>query len=443
MSLDSIVQVTIGSTTVNVTAAGFGLPLICSANATFPQRYRTYTDLAGVVTDGFATTSPEYLMATQLKSQSPAGPTFAIGRLENKPTQVYTVEIATLVADTDYSIIVEGEGVTTTTVTVDSASLTDTALATALASGIDAVTGANFTAASGATTTVTATGDAAGNWFSLEVVGVSGNMEIQQTQVDPGYSADLTAIANENNDWYFILNPYDSEPIINGIAAYAEANSKIYFASTNDSRSGNDALGGADPLDDLKTSAYDRSTGIYHPSPAGFAGASWCGGGAAKDPGSLNWNFMQLSALAATDVTSTHKTNIEAKYGNFYTTIAGLNVTQGGGKVGSGEYIDVIRGDDWVVARIQEGIYAKLVALDKIPYTDAGIAIVQNEVESVMKQAVRMGIYAASPAPVVTVPRVIDVVTADKASRTLRDVNFTATRAGAVNSVIVTGVVSV
>lgn len=441
MSLESLVNVSISSTSVNVQQAGFGLPMVLSANASFPERFRTYTDLAGLVTDGFATDSPEYLAAASMLAQSPSPGTFAVGRMANKPVQVYTIDISTLTADTDYSVTCAGEGVTTTTVTVDSASLTDFALATALAAEIDGVTGANYSASS-VGSLITVSGTAAGDFFSMEISDLN-RMEMQQVGLDPGVTADLTAISDENDSYYFILNPYNSEAMINSVAAYAESADKIFVAGSNDSRSATLAVGGGDPFDDLKTNAYARTAGLYHPSPIEFADAAFVGKNAPKDPGSITWNYKTLAGIPAVPLTSTHITNLKAKYANFYRTVAGVNITDGGGKVGANEYIDVVRGKDWITARIAEAIFARLAGSDKIPFTNAGVAVVQSEVSSVLSLAVDRGILSDDPAPVVTVPFVADVATADKSNRLLRDVEFTATLAGAIHTLIITGVVSV
>ena len=53
------------------------------------------------------------------------------------------------------------------------------------------------------------------------------------------------------------------------------------------------------------------------------------------------------------------------------------------------------------------------------------------------------GGLAADPAPVVTAPKVADVAAADKVARRLPDIDFTATLAGAVHEVVISGVISV
>ena len=106
-------------------------------------------------------------------------------------------------------------------------------------------------------------------------------------------------------------------------------------------------------------------------------------------------------------------------------------------------FIDITRSVDFLRARLQEFIYAQLANLDKIPFTDEGVAVIEAEVRAVLQLGIGQGILAANPEPVITVPRVADVSFSDKASRLLPDVEFEATLAGAIHSVQIEGVVSV
>jgi Protein of unknown function (DUF3383). len=112
------------------------------------------------------------------------------------------------------------------------------------------------------------------------------------------------------------------------------------------------------------------------------------------------------------------------------------------GTMASGEYIDIIRFIDFVAARMRENIFLRLATLNKIPFTDGGIAIVENEIRGVLNLGIAQGGFAADPAPTVSVPRAVDVSAADKAARLLPDVRFSAVLAGAIHLVEIRGVVS-
>lgn len=86
MSLQDIVNVTISRNTASVSQAGFGVPAIISefleatTTPAFTERIRFYTDPATMLTDGFLSTSLEYLAALAIVAQNPRVVRFAIGR---------------------------------------------------------------------------------------------------------------------------------------------------------------------------------------------------------------------------------------------------------------------------------------------------------------------------------------------------------------------------
>jgi len=139
---------------------------------------------------------------------------------------------------------------------------------------------------------------------------------------------------------------------------------------------------------------------------------------------------------------TTEFNNAIGKECNVYTEVGGVDITENGVVV-SGEFIDIIRGTDWIQARIEENIFSALVNADKIPYTNAGIDVIKSRTSAILRQAIDNGILAADPAPVVTAPDVADISSTDKANRLLPDVEFTATYAGAIHKVIIQGKISV
>ena len=71
--------------------------------------------------------------------------------------------------------------------------------------------------------------------------------------------------------------------------------------------------------------------------------------------------------------------------------------------------------------------FALFTSLIKVPFTDAGIALVETAVRGVLQEGVAVGLLSPDPAPAVTVPKAADVSAEDKAARLLPDVKFTAT----------------
>lgn len=535
MSLSDHVVITITADTLGVPLAGFGTPMGLSVNATFPERTRTYEDLSGVAEDFPVTTSPEYLFARAVFSQSPHPEELIIGRALGQPTQAYRIDISAVTLGATYGIDVAGEGVTATevryttladitfTAEADDEKMTSVAhgmatgdgpfrvsnsggalpaglavdtdywiikstvdvffLATTkanalaltnllittdgtgtqtlrrnqndvicaqLVQGLNAVVGNNYIAAqvtgAGETDYVTVTADAAGDWFSLAITEPS-LTKIAQTHTEPGttIATDLAAIVNENDSWYALITFYNSEAYVKAAAADIEARKKIYFADLSQSETITLAAAGtgaSDCADDLATLDYDRTATVYHPSPAAMCGAAWLGTRLPYEPGSETWKFAAPSGVNPVNLTATHKTNLRAKNCNVLQTIGGTN-RMWEGKMVSGEFIDARRGLDWLQDDMEVAVYDTLAGALKIPFTDAGIAMIENAVHGSLRRGIQQGLLADDPAPVVTVPKAADVSDANKAARTLPDVKFSATFQGAVHKVIVTGVVSV
>ena len=160
------------------------------------------------------------------------------------------------------------------------------------------------------------------------------------------------------------------------------------------------------------------------------------------EPGSITWKFRELAGIAAVPLTATHRVNLVAKNANFNQDVAGANI-MAEGTTADGDFIDVQRGIDWLDDDMSKAVFIVLKAAEKVPFTDPGVAVVQAEVLASLQRAVDRTILAADPAPVVTVPLVADIATVDKAARTLPDVKFTGTLAGAIHKAIIDGVVSV
>lgn len=440
-SLDNHVSLLITQDSVGIARAGFGVPMHLSYSAAWAERIRFYASLAEVAADFPTTTSPEYLAATAFFSQSPRPSRIAIGRGALPPTQVYTLSVSAVRHSHTYQIRVKGEGVTETLASYTSdADATDAEIATGLVAALNAVVGNNYIAA-GTASPFTVTADAAGDWFSLEVLDPTA-LEIAQTHADPGIATDLAAIALASSDWYALSTTFNSNAMVLAAAAWVESNKKIYVVDVNETDAITTAAGNSDTLDDLATLERARTMGGYHPDPATFFSAAWMGRVLPLDPGSETWKFKRLSGVAAVTLTSTQRSNLVARNANSYETVAGINITFEG-TTADGDFLDVTRGLDWLEDDMAKGVFGALAGADKIPYTDAGVAVIEAEVRASLDRAVVRQILSDNPAPVVTVPLVADVSTTDKALRLLPDVKFTGTLAGAIHKVNITGVVSV
>ncbi len=147
MSNDFVtVQVSVDN--VGITRQGYGMPLVVSHNADFPERVRFYASSLEVA-DDFETDSPEYRTAQAFFAQSPKPPLIAIGRADGAvPTLQYTIEADAAENARTYEIAVKGEGFddATASFTAD-ADATTTEIHVGLLGELNDVTDKTFTAA--------------------------------------------------------------------------------------------------------------------------------------------------------------------------------------------------------------------------------------------------------------------------------------------------------
>ena len=108
-----------------------------------------------------------------------------------------------------------------------------------------------------------------------------------------------------------------------------------------------------------------------------------------------------------------------------------------------GEWIDVMVFVDWLEARLRERIWFRLANSKKIPYTQAGATILETEVRAQLREGIRVGGLADSPAPVVNVPDVTTIAPNLRAQRIFDGIEFEARLAGAIHFVSIAGRVTV
>lgn len=268
----------------------------------------------------------------------------------------------------------------------------------------------------------------------------SQNPRVESVIVAPfntDYATSIQDAFDASKDWYAVIIESRVQADIEAAAAKVETLERLLLACSDDaavtaSSSGNVLL-------TLQAANYDRTAYFWSADEANFPEAAWAGEVLPLEAGSATWKFKTLTGITADDLTTTERNNVNGSGGNTYETIGGISMTREG-QVVSGEFIDVIRGIDWLKARIEERVFAKLVAADKVPFTDAGVGIIEAELRGQLEEAIAQGVIASYT---VSVPKAADVSSANKAARTLPDVDFTAVLAGAIHKVEIRGKVTV
>ncbi len=452
-TLSDIVTLTITEVASAITRPGFGTVGIFDYNTHYSTNLvRQYSSLAGMTSDGFSSADAAYQCAAAVFGQNPRPPYVKVLRRTAAPTygatftptafntKVYSGSVLTPAAP---------QPVTANTWTYTSdGSATVAEICTGVATAITNLAISGLTATD-STTTVTLSGTA-GKVFTMS--GFNPNLwDYEATTADATSAAQIAACAAEDNNWYGLVStmPGKAEAVL--LASYANSNKKLFGDAAHDT--GNlSATGGSDAFQALATSAYDHVFTLWCENELEYSAAAWMGSKFPINPGGEDWAFQTLQGVTPsgstfqTILSDTQYAHLAAKNANYYQSLGGLNQTFFG-KTCSGNFIDVIRFFDWLYANMQLDILALLNSLSnagtKLPYTDAGATVLQNVIAARLQLGVQAGGLAASPAFTVTVPTVASQNITDRSNRYFPNVTFTATLAGAIQSVQIAGTVSV
>lgn len=435
--LDSLLSVAISTQTAGITRKGFGTPLIAAYHTNFPERVRAYTDPSEMLTDGFTAGDAAYRAAVAIMSQIPAPQGFLVGRCATTPVaHVETFTPTAVVGVTYYLDLADDDGIVATYSYLCTAGKTATDICDALRTAVNA--GSQAVTASG-TATLILTADNAGDVFAARVytdpydhlwARVNGT-------TDYGIATDLAAILAANDTWFGLVVDNQSEAIINAAAAWCETNRKLFAATTGDTAAITGAAGTGDVVDDQEVASRSFTFCVYSDRPHEYAAAALMGRLFPLTPGSASWAYKTLRNVSTVELSATHRTNLEAKNGNWYCDVAGKGITFPG-KTGL-DFIDVTRVVEWVKARVQEDLFYALTSADKIPFTDKGITAVEGVIRGVWTEGVAN--TALNDDLAVTVPKASEVSAVDKAARLLSGVKFRGTLAGAIHTLTIAGTV--
>jgi len=440
MSLDSIVKVTISKQTKTPSRAGFGEGAFVSEGAVFAELIKPYADIDEINDD---------VAAGLLDSEVQTAAQRYFGQ-DNAPPKLWVIKKGADRAHVQ-RITFAGDFVTGNTVNIDVDAATinepfdtdsDTTL-TNLAASIQAEAGVTTAVADTASRSILVTGAAVNTEVLLENLSVTGGASqttgsialVTQYDEVKTYTESIQRAQDVDDSWYGLTIESKANADQEAVADYTEPLTKFFAYSTSDANA-KDAASSADIHSELKAKTYDRSLGLYSADAANHPELGWIGGQLPKDPGSITWANKSISGAIVDTLSTGEKNAVHGKNGNTYTTIAGLNVTEEG-KVASGEFMDIVRGIDFLVARMQENVFALIANSDKVPYDDDGIAAVENEMNGVLELGVANTIISSDYT--ITVPAAADVPAADKAARILRNMRFSAKLVGAIHKAEIDG----
>lgn len=436
-TLDDIAFIQIGLNTTGVARSDFGTSLIVGPHMAFTNRVQAYTKYDDVVS---ANLPPKILAAASAAfSQTPHPKYVKIGR-RNVGTAIIKINAVNL---TSYTITITGTSPETYTFVSD-ASATAAEIATGLAAAITADTNETLIA------TVVNTTDVQLAWISqsnLQTVNLGSNLSWGAITAVDTVAVDMAAIKQEDNAWYGLISSDRTKQTQLDFAAWTETQDKLFGCASSEAAILTPGVS-TDVISVMKDTRYYRSYAGYSAlAETQYPDTAWMNAVFPLQPGSETWANKKLSGVTPDNLSATNRNTILGKGGNTFEYYQAQIALTNPGKTAAGEWIDVIRGRDWLKDVIQTNLVQMIINRAKVPYTDAGIQLCVNNLRKSLTQGQLVGFIAPDevdsngntiPGFVITAPVSADIDPLVKASRILT-LEFAARLAGAIHVINVNG----
>ena len=248
--------------------------------------------------------------------------------------------------------------------------------------------------------------------------------------------------------WYVVCTAGVDPAEYEEIAAYIETQEKMFVYTEMD------YFGAGEEGENASCvgAVYFRSMGVYGkeesdqavedvPEANAYINVAFAAKWLNYESGSETSAFKTLASVYPSKLTTTEMKALEADAMNYFITVGNKNITMNGMTRG-GEWADVIRFRDWLKNDMQLAVVNLFVTRPKVPYTDSGIALVQNQMIASLKRGQNAGGIAEDefdedgntiPGFVTSVPLSSGITASEKASRKLRNCKFKARLAGAIH----------
>lgn len=470
--ISDIINVQIAVSPNSVATDGYG-PLLFLTQQFKPVAgelpVRSYTSLKEVQTDFPTGDIPK--AATAYYSQKPTPKTFLVGALAHPtvtPATPGTLTAATAATLSDLKLITAGTmtvSLNGSNVTIDQVALDGAADLPAVVTEINTAfssknigivcsqTSGKFkleTVSTGVNATVnTATGDLA---TALKLDAASNPLAFTGAN-ELSIAMDLAAIANTNFQFFFVAVELAQRDTTNqkAVATWCEASNRVFgWGSSNP-----DILksGTSNSFKEAKDANLRQSLCVYDASENmdEYPEISILGRAA-----TVNFNvansvlilaFKQGPTITTADLSSGQLTALESYNGNAFISVGG-NTMFYNGKMADGTWFDTVQGVAWLTDKIRVNVFNLFYqSTTKIPWTDTGVAMVNQQVTLALELAVTNGLIAAGydnegtfyPDGYKVMSTDLSLMQSQKGTRIWEGTSFIAIGSGALQGATITG----
>lgn len=473
--ISNLIQVSIAVAPNAVATDGFG-PLLFMSKEFVPTvdvyPVRQYTSLKAVLDD--FPTGEISRAATDYYSQKPTPKTFLVGAITNDTitpatsgtlTASTAAVLATIKAETAAVLTVDVNGVSKSTAAMDFSGAADlpacaTILNSALSAANIAVTASQTsgkfkleTTATGASAVVdNATGKAA---EILKLDAASAPTAIHGEN-EKSIANDLSLILNTPYNFFFVGldRMYRGQTTVDNqmtVAKWAEGNGKVFGWADNDPNIL--IAGAANSFRRAKAQNLQRTICVFDASVNGneYPEISIMGRAA-----TVNFNVANSALILAykkgpgittADLGSNQLAALEQVNGNAFIDVGG-NVMFWNGKMADGTWFDTVQGVSWLTNKIQVNVFNLFYqSTTKIPWTETGVAMVNQQVTLALELAVTNGLIAPGydnegnfyPDGYKVISTDLALLQSQKGARIWEGTSFIAIGAGALQGAVISG----
>lgn len=474
--ISDLVQVDIAISPNAIATDGFG-PLLFMSKEFVPTvdvyPVRSYTSLKEVLADFPGGEIAK--AATAWYSQKPTPKTFLVGAIKNDtmtPATPATVTaasagvLATIKKETAATLQLSVSGVQYVTDPIDFSAAADfeevanlvTAALSSVGAGVTVTQEAGkfklTTSATGANATISNVGGKVGEVLKLQssdsAVIVAGKNELS-------ISSDLSNIADAPFNFFYVgldrkyrgkSSPVDNQM---SVAKWCEASSKVFGWGDNDK---NILINGTDNSfrraknQNLRNTlcVYDASAnGDEYPEISILGRASTVNFNVANSV--LILAYKKGPGITTADLSSGQVNALLACGGNAFISVAG-NTMFFNGRMADGTWFDSVQGVEWLTQKVRLNVFNLFyTSTTKIPWTDTGVAMVNQQVTLALELAKTNGLIAPGydnegtfyPEGYKVISTPLELLQSQKGERIWEGTSFIAIGSGAIQGAVITG----